>query len=46
MSAFAIGCTLGSLLLTAAWGLNACEGVPSADGRYATHDRGYHNRGP
>jgi hypothetical protein len=42
----AIRGTLGSLLLAAALGLVACGDFPGADGRYATHDRGYNNRGP
>jgi hypothetical protein len=46
VSALATRCTLGLLLLAAALGLAACKDVPGADGRYATHDRGYNNRGP
>lgn len=46
MSALVTRCTLGLLLLAAALGLAACKDFPGADGRYATHDRGYLNRGP
>jgi hypothetical protein len=27
-------------------GLAGCKGMPGANGEYATHDRGYLNRGP
>ena len=46
VSSLASRCTLGLLLLAAALVLAACKDVPGADGRYATHDRGYNNRGP
>jgi hypothetical protein len=46
VSALVTRCTLGLLLLAAALGLAACKDAPGADGRYATHDRGYNNRGP
>lgn len=46
MSALAVRRTFGLLLLAAIFGLAACAGAPGADGRYATHDRGYNNRGP
>lgn len=34
------------VLIVAAVGLTGCKDAPGADGRYATHDRGYLNRGP
>jgi hypothetical protein len=34
------------LLLAAALELAGCKGAPGANGEYATHDRGYNNRGP
>jgi len=34
------------VLFAAALGLAGCKDAPGADGRYATHDRGYLNRGP
>ncbi|WP_296380882.1 hypothetical protein [Reyranella sp.] len=34
------------VLFVAALGLVSCKDAPGADGRYATHDRGYLNRGP
>jgi len=33
-------------LLAVALGLVGCKSLPGADGQYATHDRGYNNRGP
>lgn len=43
MSTLATRCTLGLLLLAAAFGLAACKDFPGADGRYATHDHGANN---
>ena len=34
------------VLLIVAAGLVGCKSLPGADGEYATHDRGYNNRGP
>jgi hypothetical protein len=34
------------VLLIVAAGLAGCKSLPGADGEYATHDRGYLNRGP
>jgi hypothetical protein len=34
------------VLIVVALGLSGCKDAPGADGRYATHDRGYLNRGP
>jgi len=33
-------------LVVVALGLAACKDMPGANGEYATHDRGYLNRGP
>jgi len=33
-------------LLLAVAGLASCKSLPGGDGEYATHDRGYNNRGP
>ena len=34
------------VLVVVAFGLTGCKDAPGGDGRYATHDRGYNNRGP
>jgi hypothetical protein len=34
------------ILLLIGLGVAGCAGAPGADGRYATHDHGYNNRGP
>ena len=34
------------ILFVVGFGLAGCKDFPGADGRYATHDRGYNNRGP
>ncbi len=46
MNALVTRCTLGLLLLATAFALAACKDAPGANGEYATHDRGYLNRGP
>jgi hypothetical protein len=33
-------------LLVIGLGIAACKNAPGANGEYATHDRGYNNRGP
>jgi hypothetical protein len=34
------------VLIAVTLGLAGCKDAPGADGRYATHDGGYLNRGP
>jgi hypothetical protein len=37
---------LSLLLMVLISRLAACKGAPGANGEYATHGRGYNNRGP